>query len=285
VSRSLGLCGPACLLLACRAQGIDDEQPTPEPLRTQAAVPREVARVERQVERPPPVPDGLRCGDGVVARAEECDDANTDEHDACLANCKLASCGDGLRFIGAERCDDGNLVDGDGCSAACVAEYKRVFVSSQTYDGNLGGLDGADQKCQTLADAAGLGGTYRAWIATVHGSPSTRFVRSKAPYVLVDGTLVARSWADLVRRGPEVPIAMTERGGPGPLSNACVSDDIIVVWSGVDGQGKLLAKVCDDFTMPAGPGHFGIAAADLSWTAACAGFDCSARAALYCFEQ
>ena len=40
-----------------------------------------------------------------------------------------------------------------------------VFVTSQTFTGNLGGIAGADQKCQDLADAAGLPGIYKAWLA------------------------------------------------------------------------------------------------------------------------
>jgi len=36
----------------------------------------------------------------------------------------------------------------------------RVFVTSETYDGNLGGIAGADSKCQALADAAGLDGIW-----------------------------------------------------------------------------------------------------------------------------
>ena len=35
-------------------------------------------------------------------------------------------------------------------------EPNIVFVTSTTYDGNLGGLAGADQKCQDCAEAAGL---------------------------------------------------------------------------------------------------------------------------------
>src|ERR1051325_3061527 len=38
---------------------------------------------------------------------------------------------------------------------------KKVFISSGTYTGNLGGLAGADATCQGLADAVALGGTYK----------------------------------------------------------------------------------------------------------------------------
>ena len=76
-------------------------------------------------------------------------------------------------MAGSEACDDGNLADGDGCSAACLTE-KRAFVTSQLYNGNMGGLAGADARCQGLADAVGLPGTYRAWLSSATESPSTR---------------------------------------------------------------------------------------------------------------
>ena len=41
-----------------------------------------------------------------------------------------------------------------------------VFVTSTTYDGNLGGLDGADSKCQERAQAGGHGGNWIAMLST-----------------------------------------------------------------------------------------------------------------------
>ena len=42
----------------------------------------------------------------------------------------------------------------------------RIFVTSVDYDGNLGGLSGADSKCQELAEAAGLEKTYKALLSS-----------------------------------------------------------------------------------------------------------------------
>jgi cysteine-rich repeat protein len=55
------------------------------------------------------------CGDGVIAGAEECDDANADPNDGCN-DCRV--CGNGVVSM-PEECDDGNLVTTDGCSSAC----------------------------------------------------------------------------------------------------------------------------------------------------------------------
>lgn len=81
--------------------------------------------------------------------------------------------------------------------------FKKVFVTSQTYNGNLGGVSGADSKCQARANAAGLDGTYRAWITGSNSdlSPTNRFERNdyldSLPYYLVNGERVANNWAGL----------------------------------------------------------------------------------------
>jgi hypothetical protein len=99
-----------------------------------------------------------------------------------------------------------------------------VFVSSEAYTGdmasgeypgNMRGLAGADAKCQALATAAGLGGTFRAWLSvgdTVSTSgPVNRFVHSVYPYVRVDGVVIANNWDDLVD-GPLNTLILTEQG-------------------------------------------------------------------------
>src|SRR5687768_3468798 len=68
-----------------------------------------------------------------------------------------------------------------------------VFATSQKFTGNLGGVAGADRKCQDLATAPGVGlpGTYMAWLSDSTNSPFTRFVKSPGPYQLVTGEKVA----------------------------------------------------------------------------------------------
>ncbi len=58
------------------------------------------------------------CGNGILTAAEECDDANTIDTDACLSTCAKARCGDGV-VATFEACDDGNTVSTDGCSNLC----------------------------------------------------------------------------------------------------------------------------------------------------------------------
>jgi len=89
---------------------------------------------------------------------------------------------------------------------------KRVFVSGFGISGNMGGIAGANAHCQSAATAAGLTGTFRAWISTASQSPSTTFTQSSSPYVLVNNALVATSWADLIDGELANPINLNEYG-------------------------------------------------------------------------
>jgi hypothetical protein len=77
---------------------------------------------------------------------------------------------------------------------------KTVFVTSAKFKGNLGGLTGADDKCQAEADGPAsivLSGTYLAWLSDGFDSPDTRFTKSSHPYMLPDGSKIAEDFTDL----------------------------------------------------------------------------------------
>jgi len=90
--------------------------------------------------------------------------------------------------------------------------YKVVFVTSTFYQGNFGGVVGADGKCQERAVAAKLAGTYKAWLSAddLESSPSKRFIHSTVPYRLLDGSVVANDWADLTDGTLQHPISLSE---------------------------------------------------------------------------
>ena len=77
---------------------------------------------------------------------------------------------------------------------------KTVFVTSTSFNGNLGGISGADEKCQAEADDPASivpPGTYLAWLSDGTDSPNTRFTKSSHPYILPDGTKIAEDFVDL----------------------------------------------------------------------------------------
>jgi hypothetical protein len=157
---------------------------------------------------------------------------------------------------------------------------KRVFVSSTSSNANLGGATGADARCQNLAQAAGLGGMFRAWLSVSGSSPSTRFTKAVVPYRLLDGTVVADDWNDLT---------------DGTLKHAIDRDEknaLVVaaeVWTGTRTNGTLEAEGCLDFSTGdvfAPVASQGITdRAGTQWTAAYLQFCNRTSPRIYCFEQ
>jgi len=105
-------------------------------------------------------------------------------------------------------------------------EGRVVFVTNASFDGNFGGGQRvlghlvADQRCQGAASAAGLAGSFKAWISgradpgagpLPHGDDD-RFTFSSEPYRLVDGTQVADDGSDLTDGSLDHAIDLTETG-------------------------------------------------------------------------
>ena len=161
-----------------------------------------------------------------------------------------------------------------------------VFVTSQAFTGNLGGIAGADQKCQDLADAAGLPGTYLAWLADSGpaSAPASRFTQAPNAYLQpgigsAAPQVVADDWADLTDGSLDRPFDVTENGNQiGGAFN---------VWTNVTIAGALLSAVhhCSDWTSTDVNGYLGFGKrTDLGWTD---GIDnaCVFPSHLYCFGQ
>jgi cysteine-rich repeat protein len=90
------------------------------------------------------------CGDATKDEREACDDGDTDATDACLPDCTLATCGDGLVHRGVEACDDGNLDDQDGCTRRCAlgtCGNGRVEPPEPCDDGNPSDTDACLSTC------------------------------------------------------------------------------------------------------------------------------------------
>ena len=221
----------------------------------------------------------------------------------------------------AADCTDGEYLDGDGtcktASTVSAADFDLlmtkidnlallqasgasayVFVTDGIFTGNLGGVAGADDKCQIAADAAGLPGVYKAWIAGTDplSAPATRFTQAPSAYILPPGVApgalgqVADDWADLTDGTIDQLIDVSELGfmiNNGVLTNVAA-----------DGSQKSSdpLRSCQDWTWEGGE-EFGLPFIGLttstteSWTDAgdtCCSGGCSVGNpiwALYCFGQ
>lgn len=224
------------------------------------------------------------CGDGIIQPPETCDDGNTNDDDECPGNC-ISMCGNGV-INGGEACDDGNLVDNDGCSSTCVRDAAYVFVSSVSYSANLGGVAGADTKCQALADAAKLPGSYQAWLSDDTMPAKMRVKASSFAYVRPDGVQVAKGFMEFwMGTGLAASISVTETKAPIAPIMGCAGED--KVWTATTALGlNQPGKTCMNWTTVNMADMAAVGDLDekgTGWTEACAA-PCVAMAHLYCLE-
>jgi hypothetical protein len=226
---------------------------------------------------------------------EACDDGNEDDADACRNDCTLANCGDGVVWAGVEDCDDKDLDDLDECNNDCAAP-RLVFLTSTlpSLNGKLGGVAGADAYCQSLASAAGMSGTYAAWLTDGDKTtePAQRFQSTefKGWYMLPTKppTRVARGWTDLTMPNDAMPMNYLQAAITVTEAGALVNSANVWTNTNVDGTQASPDGHCDNWTsdFDFDAGRTGLAKAgvlDASWTAE-APYKCGFGMRLYCFE-
>src|SRR3989344_6210456 len=184
-----------------------------------------------------------------------------------------------------------------GTTLPSSSSYRRVFLTSNSYTGNLGGLIGADAKCQSRADLANLGGTWKAWLSDSTGSPSSRFdlsyIQANKPYKLLNGTTIANNWSDLIDGSLTSPIKVDEKG----ITQTVDPSIGTLVWSNTYETGivKPTSPVggtrqdCNNWTSSSHSAPYGEIGlydrANSNWTGFSNTFCDSANVRLYCFEQ
>lgn len=183
-----------------------------------------------------------------------------------------------LDFTGTiQNCNQGFNYDFD------VLGEQRVFVTSTTYNGNLGGSAGADSKCAARASAAGLTGSYKAWISTTAEAASAHTTQYGTSYVLTTGLDISTSYADLTDGTILRRIDRNEFGAAVAASN---------VWTGTTGAGAGTNNYCTnagaDWTSSAGTKYGTVGRTDRTtagWTSYVTQRACNVSARLYCVEQ
>jgi hypothetical protein len=168
-----------------------------------------------------------------------------------------------------------------------LSQY-RVFLTSSGYNGNLGGLAGADLKCQERADSQNLGGTWKAWLSDSITSAASRLFHSPNPYVQLNGTTIANNWSDLTDGTLQKGIDITELG----------TFRLGGVWTNTKIDGSVdktdSSAACNDWTdsasTPSRPGLHGSAGTNNDiWTdnphEGLNPGNCGKQLLLYCIEQ
>jgi hypothetical protein len=270
------------------------------------------------------------CSNPAKADASACDDSDAcTQTDTCTDGtcsgddpvvCTASdSCHDaGICDPATGLCTDPESPDGTACdqtdacyvcqAGTCVGGApKKVFATSGTYiAGLLGGLTGADAICAQSAVGPDplnpiLSGTYKAWISSSQGSPSSRFTKCGAPYVLADGTtVVANDWDDLTDGvfGADgaiaAPINHDERGELIPSSDifsilvwtSTTPAGLPLLFGGINGDVSLTCHDWSSTASDAGISFGDFTARSGAWTeygtTGCAN---NFGGRLYCFEQ
>jgi hypothetical protein len=153
-----------------------------------------------------------------------------------------------------------------------------MFTTSARYTGNLGGVSGADAKCQQLATARGLSGTYLAYISATGLNAPSRFTTASG-WVYVDGSKLINAIGEFGTTTLPKPPLLDEAGSlltdagsrpgawTGTLANttsagsSCSTASVPADWTIADNQFRAQAGRCDasDFNVIAnGTGGCGI---------------------------
>ena len=151
----------------------------------------------------------------------------------------------------------------------------RARPCRERANANLGGLAGGDAICAQRAAAAGLGGTFVAWLST-NGTNAIQRVTGAGPWYLTTG---------------ELAVTRAQLTNP-PITHRIERDEtgksvFGLVWTGTDIDGAFLDDDCADWTSTTNANHAATGdckALNEPWTAATPA-GCGEPHRLYCFEQ
>lgn len=158
---------------------------------------------------------------------------------------------------------------------------KRIFITSETFDGNLGGLAGADSACHAAASSATLGGSWRAWLSTSTSNAIDRIV-DVGPWSDIEGTLVFAN-KDALMDTPAAALSYDQDG-------TFLASDRIWTGTGFDGtlQDRSGVGPCVDWTTASSKATATVGqvgrADGAAWTNQTT-TTCDQRAHLICIEQ
>jgi len=180
-----------------------------------------------------------------------------------------------------EKCVDGtpSYCQDDASCIYIPDGAVRVFVTSTKYTGNLGGLSGADAKCQARADAAGLGGNWVAWLSNETINAKDRIADTTIGYYTLDGTKIANDKADLTDGNIIYYLNI--------LEDVTDSFGTTAVWTGTKSSGLWNGNSCNNWASSSSSDSGGagsVGEKNYGWTEEWSSRSCDSISRLYCFE-
>lgn len=165
----------------------------------------------------------------------------------------------------------------------------QVFVSSHVFPGGFGGSATANEKCNDLAGAAQLPGTYKAWLSDAEQSPAQSFAHPTAAAYYVPGTgqIIAWSWADLTDGQLSGKIDRNEFGQPIAPSPVVECDLDFAVWTGTNNQGEGVEPYCNNWAIASETfqGVIGNPSSSVAWSQGDCTAACFNPLPVYCVQQ
>ncbi len=156
----------------------------------------------------------------------------------------------------------------------------RIFVSSQTYTGNIGGLEGADEKCTELARAAKLKRNYRAILSTSSEEAKTRLNLQGTVYLFgSSGVLTVVELGTNLWSGELLHEINFNENQESITAN---------VWTGTDSDGgTFFDDHCQDWTSDSGSetGSFGESTSLTDNALESDVSECDQNLAIYCISE
>jgi hypothetical protein len=189
------------------------------------------------------------------------------------------ACTDGR--TGAQTCDGSGTWDVCQCTGSHpsggmdggdppAGGSKRVFITKLRYSSTL-----AKTACQTVADAASLGGTWIPWLSYANGTDASSAITGSGPWTLLSGDVIFSNHAQL-GTAPAVPINVAE--------DKSKIESGEYVWTGTLLGGIHSSENCSQWGGDSSFATVGTVSTPDAWTDT-SSISCGSTAHLYCFEQ
>jgi hypothetical protein len=194
-----------------------------------------------------------------------------------------AAVADGAGLDGVTPPVDGAVADAPSGDGPRFGD-RILFTTLALFNGKLGGIAGADAKCQAAAQASPKANvkvrSFGAWLSTADSSAASRFSQDLRPVKSSrDEVLAAGGWPELASAMHATELLFDETGG--------LVNNNFTVWTGTapDGTLAVSATTCASWTSLVGTGITGDGSQVVAdWTLSVK-TNCVEFAHLYCLEK